>query len=660
VSNVKKRWVFDTEDLPRLLRESTQYKGESLWQDAWRRLRRIRSAWWSLIFLVLFGATALFAPFLPIPSPTAFTLAGVPQPPIWASWAQERPEDWQTALEKLDAGNQPTATKLFDSFDNGWRHRSVIHFEVPEGKADAYANELSQWVESHTSRSSSIQTRPMESGAVAVQIAVPYNRSDRSQIFEIETGRSGLITLSLVTMDAEAGIRSAYFDCELPLDATRLQSWNSSATGKVRSVDFTTDGTAQGTGKLSYSVQQPHNENWVVVGVRVNGVEVAPTTQASERITTLSEQRAADPQAAALPQDYQPPSSWQPEEWNDPTNDIRVALDAGEHESVLFERKRVRAQEKRGTETLDLFGILSPLAESSMPTGAVLTAVKGYDQYQWDTGEEPSLSWANPGEWMRNFDRLLLTLRGRCFGLWQCSNWLGTDSGGRDLFARIIWGSRTSILVALAATLCSLIIGVTYGAFSGLMGGRIDNLMMRFVDIMYSVPFIFVVIFLITIVGEYRSELEDQYGIDREVVFFVVIGAIYWLTMARVVRGQVLSLKNSEFVEAARVVGASTSRILFSHLVPNVLSIVIVYLTLTIPAVMLFEAFLSFLGLGIEPPKVSWGLLASDSTEAISSVRTYWWLVAFPALAMGASLLALNILGDGLRDALDPKLRGKD
>jgi len=133
---------------------------------------------------------------------------------------------------------------------------------------------------------------------------------------------------------------------------------------------------------------------------------------------------------------------------------------------------------------------------------------------------------------------------------------------------------------------------------------------------------------------------------------------IYWLTMARVVRGQVLSLKNTEFVDAARVLGASTARIVFVHLVPNVLSIVIVYLTLTIPAVMLFEAFLSFLGLGVEPPKVSWGLLAVDGTEAINPVRTFWWLVAFPAAAMGSTLLALNVLGDGLRDALDPKLRG--
>ena len=257
-------------------------------------------------------------------------------------------------------------------------------------------------------------------------------------------------------------------------------------------------------------------------------------------------------------------------------------------------------------------------------------------------------------------DELLVGARCALFGDWQTGHWLGTDGKGRDILSRIVWGSRTSILVALAATLCSLLIGVTYGALSGLLGGRVDNLMMRVVDVLYSIPFIFLVIFLITLVNEYRTELEDRFGVDREVVFFVVIGAVYWLTMARVVRGQVLSLRNTEFVDAARVIGASTTRILFVHLVPNVLSIVIVYLTLTIPAVMLFEAFLTFLGLGIEPPKVSWGLLAVDGSEMVNPVRIYWWLVVFPATAMASALLALNVLGDGLRDALDPKLRGKD
>ena len=282
------------------------------------------------------------------------------------------------------------------------------------------------------------------------------------------------------------------------------------------------------------------------------------------------------------------------------------------------------------------------------PQPPVAPWVDAFNQ-NWDPDAIWELSW---------FDRQLASLRERAFGRLQTTHWMGTDSKGRDLISRIVWGSRVSILVALAATLCSLLIGVTYGALSGYLGGRVDNLMMRIVDVLYSVPFIFVVIFIITIINEYRTALADA-GIEYITVFYAVIGMIYWLTMSRVVRGQVLSLKNSEFVEAARVLGASTRRIVFVHLIPNVLSIVIVYLTLTIPAVMLFEAFLSFLGLGVEPPKVSWGLLAVDGTEAINPVRTFWWLVAWPAAAMGSTLLALNVLGDGLRDALDPKLRGR-
>ncbi|MAE46505.1 MAG: peptide ABC transporter permease [Planctomycetes bacterium] len=261
---------------------------------------------------------------------------------------------------------------------------------------------------------------------------------------------------------------------------------------------------------------------------------------------------------------------------------------------------------------------------------------------------------------LSGLDHGLISLRRGIFGSWQTGHWLGTDHLGRDLLARIVWGSRTSILVSLAAALCSLLIGVFYGSFSGLAGGRIDNLMMRIVDILYSIPFIFVVIFLITLIGDHRQVLEEEWGLDREKVFYLVIGAVYWLTMARVVRGQVLSLKHTEFVQAARVMGASTFHILARHIVPNVLSVVIVYLTLTIPAVMLFEAFLSFLGLGVEPPRVSWGLIAVDGTSAINPLRIHWWVVVFPALAMGSTLLALNVLGDGLRDALDPKMRGKD
>ena len=653
------RWVFDTEDLPRLLRESKQYRGESLWQDAWRRLRHIRSAWWSLIFLALFGMTALLAPLLPIPAPTAFTLAGVPQPPIWAGFAQEHPEDWTDALSKLEAGNQPTRKSWLGTFDDGWRHRTVVHLDMPEGEAAGLAEGLADWVATQTGRTPTWQLGEPAEGRVGLFVAIPYERADSTRSLHQPSGRSGHIVASLGLADAQAQLRVASFECQLPVDAARLRSWTSNTQGRTRRLFFEVDAEGEAAGELSYEFRQPRDENWVVVGVRVNGVEIAPDSFARERIEGTPLGSLGGAAALTLPAQLALPQLPLPEAWLTSREDVRIALD-GEQDVLLFERLHYEAPEVRGLELAGLGQRLEPLARETLPAGASLAGVKVYDLYDWDTGEAAELSWTSPGDWMRRLDRGLLTLRGRCFGLWQCSNWLGTDSGGRDLFARIIWGSRTSILVALAATLCSLIIGVTYGAFSGLMGGRIDNLMMRFVDILYSVPFIFVVIFLITIVGEYRSELEDLYGIDREVVFYVVIGAIYWLTMARVVRGQVLSLKNSEFVEAARVVGASTFRILFSHLVPNVLSIVIVYLTLTIPAVMLFEAFLSFLGLGIEPPKVSWGLLASDSTEAISSVKTYWWLVAFPALAMGTSLLALNVLGDGLRDALDPKLRGKD
>jgi len=210
--------------------------------------------------------------------------------------------------------------------------------------------------------------------------------------------------------------------------------------------------------------------------------------------------------------------------------------------------------------------------------------------------------------------------------------------------------------VALLASLTSLVIGVGWGAVAGFAGGRIDNAMMRFVDLCFSLPFVFLVIFLIGIVNEYRNELESRYGIGRETVFFVLLGAFTWLSMARVVRGQVLALKKREFVEAARVLGASRRRILLVHLVPNVLPVVLVYLTLTVPSVMLYEAFLSFLGLGIEPPKVSWGLLAVEGAEALTPLSFDWWLVLWPSLAIAATLLALNVLGDALRDALDPRL----
>lgn len=197
------------------------------------------------------------------------------------------------------------------------------------------------------------------------------------------------------------------------------------------------------------------------------------------------------------------------------------------------------------------------------------------------------------------------------------------------------------------------------GPLRDLRGGRVDRLMMRLVDILYSVPFIFVVIFIITIVSAepVRNVLENRWGLNRIMIFFLVVGAIYWLTMARVVRGQVISLRHELFVEAARALGASWWRILFRHILPNLVSVVVVYLTLTIPRVILFEAFLSFLGLGVEPPDVSWGLLANEGLQAITPLKIYWWLVVFPGLALALTLFALNFLGDSLRDALDPRLK---
>ena len=222
----------------------------------------------------------------------------------------------------------------------------------------------------------------------------------------------------------------------------------------------------------------------------------------------------------------------------------------------------------------------------------------------------------------------------------SATHWLGTDELGRDIATRILHGGRVSLEVGLLATAVASLIGVVYGMIAGLTGMKLDSFMMRVVDILYPFPFINFVILLMTVVG-------------REFwIIFVAIGAVEWLTMARVVRGQVLALKNLEFVTAARASGAGFWHILWKHMLPNVIGTVIIYASLMVPGVMLLEAALSFLGLGIQPPNASWGVLIREGANAM---ETYPWLLLYPGLFFSATLLALNTLGDGLRDAFDPK-----
>jgi ABC-type dipeptide/oligopeptide/nickel transport system permease subunit len=226
------------------------------------------------------------------------------------------------------------------------------------------------------------------------------------------------------------------------------------------------------------------------------------------------------------------------------------------------------------------------------------------------------------------------------------AHWFGTDGLGRDYLARVLVGGQTSLLVGFAATLASVLVGVLYGAFAGYYGGRADEVMMRLVDFLYGIPYMFLVILIMLMFSETAR--------GEPLPVFIALGLVQWLTMARVIRGQVLTLREREFVLAARLLGAGDLRVIVRHILPNIVGVVMVYATLMVPAVIILESFLSFLGLGVD---LSWGQLVAEAVGVVNPVESYWWLLAWPSACLAVTLFSLNFLGDGLRDAVDPKTR---